>query len=175
MRVPQFLVAIQVVLILSSPVHAASKSRILSPTLRQLTQKSGFIFGGTVLSVHRIPSGTRAEMPTVLITFRVDQAIRGVKVKQTFALREWAGLWESGDRYRVGEHVLLFLYPFSRLGLSSPVSGSFGRFALDNQGRLMLRHEQLAVFAPGPQNLKGKKTLVDKREFVRAIQREAAR
>jgi hypothetical protein len=32
--------------------------------------------------------------------------------------------------------VLLFLYPASRLGLTSPVGGPLGRFHVDNAGRV---------------------------------------
>jgi hypothetical protein len=146
----------------------------LSPTLQQLTQKSGFIFSGTVLAVERASGGKPGEMPTVRITFRVDQAVRGVKAKQIFSLHEWAGLWETGDRYRVGESVFLFLYPNSRLGMSSPVGGSLGRFPLDNRGQILLRQEQLAALRAGltgPSSRASQATAVDTRAFVRAIQR----
>ena len=33
-----------------------------------------------------------------------------------------------------GEHILIFLYPPSRLGLTSPVGGSLGQIALDPSG-----------------------------------------
>jgi hypothetical protein len=40
---------------------------------------------------------------------------------------------------RKGERVLLFLYPLSRLGLTSPVGGSLGQVALDASGRNVSR------------------------------------
>ena len=83
-------------------------------------------------------------VPTTRITFHVDQAIRGVIKGQTLVIHEWAGVWESGESYRRGERVLLFLYRPSRLGLTSPVGGQQGRFKLDANGMAMLRQEQAA-------------------------------
>ena len=69
-----------------------------TPTLQQLTQRAGFIFAGTVLSVERVQPKSQNEVPIVRITFRIDQAVRGVTSRQIFTLREWAGLWNDGDR-----------------------------------------------------------------------------
>jgi hypothetical protein len=48
-----------------------------------------------------------------------------------------------GDRpshpiYRVGERLMLFLHAPSKLGLTSPVGGSAGRFAIDQVERILL-------------------------------------
>ena len=105
-----------------------------------LIRSSGYIFAGTVRSVERVaPKGKGVAI--VLISFHVDQAMRGVRTGQTLAIREWAGLWESGERYRPGERVLLFLYPPSKLGLTSPVAGPMGRFRIGPDGRV--------IFDPG--------------------------
>ena len=53
-------------------------------------------------------------------------------------IREWAGLWNTGERYETGERVLLFLYPKSKLGLTSPVGGKLGRYAVDAAGRVLI-------------------------------------
>ena len=60
-------------------------------------------------------------------------------VARTVEIKEWAGLWQSGERYRPGERVLLFLYPPSRLGLTSPVANRAGRFEVDRAGRVTLK------------------------------------
>jgi hypothetical protein len=71
--------------------------------------------------------------------FRVDEAIRNVRRGQTVEINEWAGLWQSGERYRPGERVLLFLYPPSRLGLTSPVGNRAGRFAVNRAGLITVK------------------------------------
>lgn len=104
---------------------------------RPLTQSSGYIFAGTVKSVERIaPKGNG--VATVQINFHVDQGLRGVRTGQTLTIHEWAGLWESGESYHPGERVLLFLYPPSKLGLTSPVRGPLGRFKIGPDGQVAL-------------------------------------
>lgn len=98
-------------------------------------QSAGIIFSGTVLKVEHLRS---AGFPGVTqMTFRVESAIRGARRGQTLLVREWAGLWNSGERYRPGERVLLFLYPESKLGLTSPVGGPSGRYEVDHAGRVL--------------------------------------
>jgi len=135
-----------------------------------LTRSSGYIFAGTVKSVERAaPKGNG--VATVLVNFHVDQAMRGVRTGQTLAIREWAGLWESGERYRPGERVLLFLYPPSKLGLTSPVGGPMGRFRIGPDGRVIFDPGRIGFLAPHPGiggPLRGR-TRVSPREFVRFL------
>ena len=74
----------------------------------------------------------------------VDEAIRGVRQGQVVQVHEWSGLWQTGERYRVGERVLLFLYPQSKLGLTSPVGGTVGRLQIDRNRRVALKSASAA-------------------------------
>jgi hypothetical protein len=133
-----------------------------------LTRSSGYIFAGTVKSVERTaPRGNG--VGTVLINFHVDQAIRGVRTGQTLVIREWAGLWESGARYRLGERVLLFLYPPSKLGLTSPVGGPMGRFGIGPDGQVIFDRGRIGFLSPHPriENRFRGRTRISPREFVR--------
>ena len=116
--------------------------------LRMLTQKSGYIFDGTVMSVERIAAVAPDSAAAVQITFRIEQAIRGVRNGEVLSIREWAGLWSSGDRYRIGEWFLLFLYSPSKLGLTSPVGGPMGRFAVDSGGNVILDDARRSLSFP---------------------------
>jgi hypothetical protein len=116
--------------------HAAGQSPPAIPNLRTLTRNSGYIFDGTVLAVERVAPNNQSMVPSVQITFRVEQAMRGTRNGQILIIREWAGLWNSGDRYRLGERLLLFLYSPGKLGLTSPVGGPWGRFAVDPSGNI---------------------------------------
>jgi hypothetical protein len=116
--------------------HAAGQSPPAIPNLRTLTRNSGYIFDGTVLAVGRVAPNDESMVSTVQITFRVEQAMRGTRNGQILTIREWAGLWNSGDRYRPGERLLLFLYSPGKLGLTSPVGGPWGRFAVDSGGNI---------------------------------------
>jgi len=56
--------------------------------------------------------------------------------------------------------VLLFLYPNSKLGLTSPVGGALGRYRVDNAGRVLVR----GISGARPK-------LISVRNFVAAMRR----
>ena len=97
-----------------------------SPAFRELARASGYIFIGTVTSVRESPRQPNS-VPTVEVTFRVEKAFRGTRNGQSLKINQWSALWNSGQRYRVGERVLVFLYPRSKLGLTSIVGEPAGR------------------------------------------------
>lgn len=143
--------------------------------LRQMNRNSGFIFDGTVLSVGRAVESGSDSVPTVQITFRVERAIRGTRSGQVLTIREWAGLWNSGERYRTGERLLLFLYNPSKLGLTSPVGGPLGRFVVNSGGNVSLDNGWLAALSldPVPRRPLRGRALVNSRVFALAIERSA--
>jgi hypothetical protein len=114
---------------------------VLKPILFPILRDSARIFSGTVVTVEHSSSSPSNTIATTSIRFRVEEAIRGVRKGQVVEVKEWAGLWESGERYHPGQRVLLFLYPPSRLGLTSPVGHRAGRFPLDKNGRVLLSHQ----------------------------------
>jgi len=117
----------------SLPAFAQSFGHM--PSLRQMTRDSGYIFEGKVTGIERVADSLTADVSTVRITFQVEQGIRGVRTGQTLVIREWVGLWEQGERYRLGERVLLFLYRPSQLGLTSPVAGPWVVLQLIGTGK----------------------------------------
>jgi hypothetical protein len=150
---------------------ARSQNSLDPPYLRHpppLTQSSGYIFAGTVQSVQRT-APNRNGVATVQISFHVDQGIRGVRTGQTLAIREWAGLWEAGERYRQGERVLLFLYPPSKLGLTSPVRGPMGRFRIGTDGQVVFDPGRIGFPARRPSIGDPGQTRFNPREFVRFV------
>ena len=118
------------------------------PNLSQLLRDSGYIFSGTVTRVKPLAPAKSGGVATVEITFRVEEAIRGVEPGQTLIIREWAGLWNAGDRYRPGERLVLFLHRSSRLGLTSPVGGRMGRFEVDSNGQVVLEQARIDSLSP---------------------------
>ncbi len=161
MRVHSFLVVfLAAVLPQCAPcetIHEAVKV----PGLQRLARHSGLIFSGTVLRVeHLNPSGAGGPAVTQT-TFRVQLAIRGVRAGQIVDVQEWGGLWEMGERYQPGEQVVLFLYPASSLGLTSPVGGEMGRFQVDKVGRVALKTED------------GRRAKIELRNFAATVRRAA--
>jgi hypothetical protein len=135
----------------------------------QVARAAGTIFSGTVTAIARHPAGRGQSVETVAITFRVEEAIRGATPGQDLTISQWMGLWSSGQRYRVGEHVLLFLYPPSKLGLTSCVGGPVGRFTVDPLGRVLLSAQHLSAFRSDP--VLGGKSRVRFSDFAWAVRR----
>ncbi|MGA6988386.1 MAG: hypothetical protein WBZ01_20185 [Terriglobales bacterium] len=132
----------------------AIAERVLGPQWKQLSRRAGMIFAGTVLwtpaqaattktaTIQTATAPTAATdravpgtTPAVELSFRVDEAIAGVEPGQVLTVHEWAGAWAMHCPMSKGQHILIFLYPPSRLGLTSPVGGSLGQVALDLTGK----------------------------------------
>jgi hypothetical protein len=109
------------------------------------------IFAGTVLGstppATTIDRAIPASIPAVQLSFRVDRAIAGVARGQVLTIREWTGVWSSSMQRPMikGQHILIFLYPPSRLGLTSPVGGSLGQIALDANGKNVVERKAAAA------------------------------
>lgn len=133
----------------------------------QLARAAGIIFSGAVTSIarHRARPGETVE--TVAITFHVENAVRGATPGDTLTISEWIGLWSGGQRYRVGERVMLFLYSPSKVGLTSCAGGSLGRFDVDDAGRVLLSAQQLSAFRKDPAI--GGKSRVPLSDFASAV------
>jgi hypothetical protein len=141
-----------------SPAQARSMRVPFIPELREhrgkdwpdVVRAAGMIFSASVKRIERRPATRGQSVETVAITFHVERAIRGATPGEDLTVAQWIGLWSGGQRYRVGERVLLFLYPRSKLGLTSCVGGMLGRFNVDAWGRVLLSTQQLTVLHRDP-------------------------
>jgi hypothetical protein len=140
--------------------------------LAQMTSVAGTIFTGTVTAIVPVHASDPDRVASVQVSFRVEQAVRGTSAGQTFTIREWAGLWTTGQRYRIGERLMLFLYPASKVGLTSPVGGAAGHFAIDQSGQMLLNPVQVQTIKTAPIRV-GSDHHVNARGFTRMIQRMA--
>jgi hypothetical protein len=144
--------------------------RISSPgAFRQMIRAAGIIFSGRVTFIGQTARSSRPDAASTAITFQVEHAIRGTSTGQSLTIREWAGLWTNGERYRVGQRVLLFLYSPSKLGLTSPVAGGMGRFAMDSQGQVVMGAQDIVILEADP--ILGGKTVVPYADFALAVGR----
>jgi len=137
--------------------------------LPQFTSSAGIIFSGTVMKVERHAGNSAQPLETVSIMFHVEKAIRGATPGENITISQWIGLWSAGQRYQVGQRVLLFLYPRSKLGLTSCVGGQIGRFTVDPRGRVLLSAEHLSVFRADP--VLGGRSRVPFNDFALAVRR----
>jgi hypothetical protein len=153
---------------INSPIAARPPGRPPAPvSFPGIVRAAGMIFSGTVKSIARKPAAHASAVETVQVTFHVDNAIRGVTAGEDLTISQWIGLWTSGQRYRVGERVVLFLYPPSKLGLTSSVAGPLGRFHLDSWGRVLLSAHHLSAFRTDP--VLGGKPRVRVSDFALAV------
>jgi len=145
--------------LMSVPAFAQSDQSaiagVLGPQWRELSRRAGMIFAGTVLASPSQSPRTDPGVPSVEISLRVDRAIAGVEPGQVLTIHEWTGALSSHPTMHPGEHLLLFLYPPSHLGLTSPVGGAQGQIRLDSLGLTVvdeapriLPHRQTSQFNP---------------------------
>ena len=116
------------------PVHA------LPPDFNQITRRAGMIFAGTVLKIEpvRAPSSIKWRALRSRSGWSKGCGEHGVDKRFTSASGLVCG--RQGARYRVGQRLMLFLYPPSTLGLrrEPQVGGRSGEFAVDRDGRIVL-------------------------------------
>lgn len=132
------------------PVNRSPVQTTNSSAFSEVVRASRTIFSGTVTSITRRPAVNGNAVPSVTITFHIDDSLRGAARGGNFNLTEWIGLWSGGQRYRLGEHVVLFVYPPSKLGLTSCVAGPLGRFTIDTNGIIPLTPEHISAFRTHP-------------------------
>ena len=135
----------------------------------EMVRAAGIIFSGTVTGIRHAALRPGQPIETVLITFHVENAIRGATAGESLTISQWIGLWSAGQRYRVGERVLLFLYPPSKLGLTSSIGGAMGRFPIDSQGHVWLTAYHLHAFRND--SVLGGKSRVGFGDFASAVRR----
>jgi hypothetical protein len=73
----------------------------------------------------------------MLTTFQIDRSIAGVHARERLTIREWEGAWSMQRAMLHGQRLLIFLYPPSRLGLTSPVGGRAGQVVLNARGEIV--------------------------------------
>lgn len=148
-------------------LHRFPRNSAPSSGFPQLVHSAATIFSGTVTRVQPRPANAGQSVATVAITFHIENAILGTVRDRDFTISEWMGLWSSDQRYRVGERVLLFLYPRSKLGLTSSVAGAMGRFTVDTQGGVLLSPLHMSAFRTHP--VLGGKSRLRPSDFALAV------
>jgi hypothetical protein len=151
-----------------APVVPTTPRRPQAIAFRRMVHAAGIIFSGTVTNIEQRPT-SGSPLETVAITFHVENAIRGASPGENLTISQWIGLWSSGQRYRVGERVTLFLYPASKLGLTSSVSGPMGRFEMDAAHHVLISEQHRWAFRDDP--VLAGKSRVTVREFALAVRK----
>lgn len=114
---------------LASPATA----EVLPVNLQEMATRGGRIVTGRVAAVQAgfHPRYTRVRVTYVTVT--VEAALKGVNARQ-FTFMQFGGADMDAifdlPQFKAGEEVMLFLYPESRVGFTSPVGGAQGKFSV---------------------------------------------
>ena len=109
--------------------------------LAEMTDSAGTIVRARILDLRFEAHPDYPNIKTLRITAEVLESVRGAGGRR-ITFREYAAHGQSRMKqvqnqqhnYRVGEEVVLFLYPPSKAGFSSPVGGSQGKFEVIRRG-----------------------------------------
>lgn len=121
--------------LVSLPVAAISRQVSLS----EMATGAGRVVYGRIVEVR---SGTHPDYSHIAVTFVTLDVIEMIKgsAAQRLTFMQFAGAQGRGRNfhlpgYATGEEVMLFLYPESRYGFTSPVGEGQGKFAINNDPR----------------------------------------
>jgi hypothetical protein len=110
-----------------------------SVNLAELTASSGRIVHGRIAEVRAGRHPTYSHLEVTFVTLEVIEMLKGTPARRVTFMQY--GNSQGGirsfhlPRYTVGEEVVLFLYPESRSGFTSPVG--------EGQGKFLVRHDPL--------------------------------
>ena len=101
--------------------------------LEEITASADRIFVGNCVSIEEIEDDPASKLPVVKYTFEITEGIKGVENKSKISFKQWApSIKESG--YQKDKKYVLFLYPDSERGLTSPVGLLQGNFEVELHG-----------------------------------------
>ncbi len=133
--------------------------------LEEITHASDRIFSGKCLKAEETQDENN--LPVVKYTFSVNENIKGVHDKE-ITFKQWQPTARDGG-YEVEKKYVLFLFPDSEKGLTSPVGFSQGKFLVETTG--IIRRQEVVSNKLGnlglSRNLKTQKKIsIDNNQYV---------
>ncbi len=103
--------------------------------LAEMTGASGTILAGKVMEVRQGVHPDYRNIEVTYVTLHVDESLKGkAKPATNFTFMQFGGLGPTRvadlPGFAKGEAVLVFLYPSSPYGFTSPVGGTQGKFRM---------------------------------------------
>ena len=126
-------------LALGAPASTALASA-RSANLAEMAARAGRVVHGRISEVRAGQHPSLSHVEVVFVTLDVIEMLKGPSAPRV-TFMQFAGAGRSVrnfhlPEYKVGEEVVLFLYPESRHGLTSPVA--------EGQGKFLVRHDARA-------------------------------
>ncbi len=100
--------------------------------LDEITDSADRVFAGVCEEIEEIEKDPISNLRVVKYTFKITEAIIGINSDE-ITFTQWKPT-TTDVGYVVGEKYVIFLYPNSRLGLTSPVGYMQGKFLVEKQG-----------------------------------------
>jgi hypothetical protein len=115
--------------------------------LATMTERAGTILSGRVTQIRAGTHPQYRNIGVLFVTLKVEEMMKGAPA-ETFTFMQFTGqkLDNNGGKglsaaqplpdmpsFRVGEEIVLFLYPPSSVGFTSPVGGEQGKFLVRRQ------------------------------------------
>ena len=101
--------------------------------LEEITAASDRIFTGICTNVEGIEDDPESKLPVFQYTFKIIETIKGLQGKKTVTFKQWEPTVKDAG-YEAGKKYILFLYPDSERGLTSPVGFLQGQFDVEKKG-----------------------------------------
>ena len=119
----RFIMAVIMLCALCSQAHGAAVREL---NLEGLCRSAGKIFWGVCTKVETLDTA-------LVYTFKSHRILKGGSADTvTLRMHKAAGIYARAPRFTAGQEVLLFLYPESSLGYSSPVGFGQGVFMVSS-------------------------------------------
>ena len=123
----------------SEPSKSLVKTRFVFDTvplnLEELAHESDRIFTGICTDIEEIENDSESGLSVVKYTFTITESIKGLDNKQEIIFKQW-NKTAPDLAYEIGAKYILFLYPDSELGLTTPVGFLQGQFQVKKKGLL---------------------------------------
>lgn len=117
---------------LSPKIERHFVAESLPLNLEEITKASDRIFTGNCVKVEELDD-PESRLPAVKYTFRVIEGIKGIGNKKEISFKQWRPAVRDLT-FDKGKKYILFLYPNSERGLTSPVGLLQGHFQVDTKG-----------------------------------------
>ena len=101
--------------------------------LEEIIFASDRIFTGICTGAEEIEDDPESKLSVVKYTFKITEAMKGLQEKEEITFKQWKPTVKDAG-YEVGKKYILFLYPNSERGLTSPVGFLQGQFEVEKKG-----------------------------------------
>ena len=103
--------------------------------LEEVADSADRIFVGKCTDIEKVDNDSESKLSVMRFKFKIIEGIKGTKNEEIISFKQWQPtVREVG--YKKGSKYILFLYPNSAVGLTTPVGFQYGHFRVEKKGFL---------------------------------------